>query len=271
MKFAACNEMFGETPFEETCETLAQLGYQGVEVAPFTLADDVRTIDAAERARLRGIAEGAGLEVVGLHWLLIKPEGLHLTTPDDALRQRTTEYMLALVDFCADLGGSIMVCGSPKQRTVLDSYEAAWARAVEVFRAMGERGAARGVTVCIEPLAPTETEFLQTAAEVESMLADIDHPNCALILDVKAMDGGEGRPPHEVVLDHAKHLRHVHVNDPNLLGPGMGDFDHAAMGRALRQLDYQGYVSVEVFRFEQSGAEIAAASLDGLRRWYGEA
>ena len=271
MKFAACNEMFGPTPFHDICHQLSELGYDGIEIAPFTLADTVHDLLEGDRVALRRMAEEHGLEVVGLHWLLIKPEGLHLTTPDDALRERTLSYMLDLVDFCGDIGGPIMVCGSPKQRTVLDSYEASWARAVEGFRRLADRAATRGVTFCIEPLSPTETDFIQNAADGRRMVADVDHEHFQMILDVKAMSGGETDPMPDVIRASAAQLRHFHVNDPNLLGPGMGEFDHTAVADALRGIGYEGYCSVEVFRFEQEGYALAQQSLEGLRRWYGDA
>src|SRR4051794_35214058 len=118
MKFAICNETFQGWEWEPTCRFVADAGYDGIEIAPFTLADDVRKIDGEERRRIRETAEQAGLEVVGLHWLLVSPKGLSMTTPDAAVRQATSEYVSALVEFCGDVGGKVMVFGSPAQRRV---------------------------------------------------------------------------------------------------------------------------------------------------------
>ncbi len=268
MRFSICNEMFGETPFDEVCRVAAEIGYEGVEVAPFVLVDSVNDLDADDRRKLVHTAADHGLAIVGLHWLLVKPEGLHMTTPDDALRTRTRDYFVDLVHCCADLGGEILVCGSPKQRTVIDDYQASWDRLVEVFKVVAKAAGERGVTFCIEPLGPPENQFITNAAEGRKMVADVDHPNFQLILDVKAMCSGEAGDIPSAIRASADQVRHFHANDANLLGPGMGDTDHGPIAAALREIDYQGWVSVEVFRFEQPGAEIARQSFAGLQRWY---
>ena len=120
---------------------MRSLGYTGVEFAPFTLAPptdnfDVRNVPAARRAEAKRQAADAGLEVVGLHWLLAKTSGFHLTSPDAAVRQATAEYLKALAELCGELGGKIMVLGSPQQRKLLPgvAYNDAEDYAAEVLR-----------------------------------------------------------------------------------------------------------------------------------------
>lgn len=269
MRFSICNEMFLDTPFDEVCRVAQEIGYRGVEIAPFTFADNVNDISPGQREEIVRTAERHQLEIVGIHWLLVKPEGLHMSTPDDELRLRTRDYFVDLVNFCGDLGGSILVCGSPKQRNVIDSYEASWQRLVDTFKHVAAAAGERGVTFCIEPLGPSDTEFLMTGDEGARMVNDVNHPNFQMILDVKAMSGAETDPLPEVIKRNAQYVRHFHANDPNLLGPGMGELDHTAIGQALRDIHYSGWVSVEVFKFELGGAEIARQSFAALQRWYG--
>lgn len=268
MRFSICNEMFGETPFDEVCATAKEIGYEGVEVAPFVLANSVNDLDADDRKKLKQTAADHGLAIVGLHWLLVKPEGLHMTTPDDEIRHRTRDYFVDLVHCCADLGGEILVCGSPKQRNVIDSYEASWDRLVEVFQPVAKAAGERGVTFCIEPLGPPENEFITNAEEGRKMVADVDHPNFKMILDVKAMCSGEPGSMPEAIRASRDEVAHFHANDANLLGPGMGDTDHGPVAAALNEIGYDGWVSVEVFKFELGGPEIARRSFAGLQRWY---
>src|ERR1051325_10792386 len=112
MKFAICNETFQGWNWERTCRFVAETGYDAIEIAPFTLAEDVRTLNAEDRARIRQTAADSGLDIVGLHWLLVSPKGLSATSSDEAVRQATSDYLLALVEFCGDVGGKIMVFGS---------------------------------------------------------------------------------------------------------------------------------------------------------------
>ena len=171
MKFAICNETFLNWPFDRAFAFARECGYTGIEIAPFTLADesdvfDVRSIPAARRQEVRRQAEQAGLDVVGLHWLLAKTRGCHLTSPAPEERQATVSYLAALVELCHELGGSVMVFGSPQQRNLRPGVSKAEGMkyAADVLRAVMPTCAERGVTVAVEPLGPAEGDFLLTAA-----------------------------------------------------------------------------------------------------------
>jgi sugar phosphate isomerase/epimerase len=271
MKFAICNETFGDRPFADTFSTIAKLGYTGVEVAPFTFAPgeepfDVRRVPAERIVETRMMAEDAGLEIIGLHWLLAKTEGLYLTSPDPTVRRRTAEYLRALAEVCAGLGGKVMVLGSPKQRNLLPgvSHEDAEAYAVEVLHAAIPTCTHLDVTIGIEPLGPMDGDFLLTAEAGIRLVKMVDSAHCKLHLDVKAMSS-EGRPIPDIIRDGRPWLVHFHANDPNLLGPGMGDVDFRPIFAALQETNYTGWVSVEVFKYEPSADEIARRSIEYMK------
>lgn len=272
MNFALCNEMFGDRPIADVFSTVRKLGYTGIEIAPFTLMAgaepfDAREIPAERIVEVRTLAEDAGLAVVGLHWLLAKTEGLYLTSPDADVRRRTAEYLRALAELCADLGGKILVLGSPQQRNLLPgvSYEDAEAYAVEVLH--GALPACRqfDVTIALEPLGPAEGDFLLTAESAIRLIKLVDSPHCRLHLDVKAM-ASEKVPISDNIRASREWLVHFHANDPNLLGPGMGDVDFEPIFAALQEIDYSGWVSVEVFKYEPSPDEIAKQSIEYMQR-----
>ncbi len=266
MRFAFCNEGFGDRPWSVVCSAIAEAGYQGVEIAPFTLADTVQQISARRRDELRVTAQDAGLEIVGLHWLLMKPEGLHVAHPDERVRARTRDYLCHLVDFCADLGGSIMVFGSPRQRSRVGnaSQEDTWKWAAETFSRALPTAADRGVALCIEPLGPDETDFVNTAAQARKLIDEIGHASFRLILDVKAMSA-EGRAIPEIIREQRDVLAHVHANDANRQGPGSGEVDFRPILGALREIRYGGYVSVEPFAFLPDSDTVARESIRYLR------
>jgi sugar phosphate isomerase/epimerase len=271
VKFAICNEIFQGWKLEDTFAYAAQAGYQGVELAPFTLADSVHDLSPARRRQIREAAARAGVQIVGLHWLLVKPAGLHLTAPDAALRARTSRYFCDLVDCCADLGGGVMIIGSPQQRSVLPGVapEQAWTWATAALRAPVARAEARGVTLCLEPLAPAETNFINTAAEAIRLTAQFDSPRFQIILDVKAMCA-EAIPIPQLIRESWPHFAHFHANDRNLKGPGFGAVDFTPIAAALQAVGYAGWVSVEVFQFEEGPEAIATRSLDYLKGVFGE-
>jgi len=271
IRFAICNEMYGSEPLESVCRDAAEAGYAGLEIAPFTLHDDPRQLTEADAAQIGRTVRSFGLDVVGLHWLLIKPEGLHLTTPDDALRQRTVEFLCHLARLCGAMDGKVMVLGSPKQRNIPegDAYEDVFARATDACRAVCEAAGPLGVQLALEPLGTIETDFLTTAAETITLIEAIDHPAAALHLDVKAMCCEE-LPIPTIIENSAEHLAHFHANDPNLLGPGMGDVEFSPIAAALGKVGYEGYVSVEVFNFEPGAPAIARQSIDYMKRIWAE-
>ena len=267
-RFAYCNETLapGRT-FREQCELIASLGYAGVEIAPFTLADAPADLSPADRAGLTHDAEGAGLEVVGLHWLLAKTTGFHLTTADAAVREATARRLIELTDLCADLGGDVMVLGSPQQRNLEPgmSLETATDHAAEVLAQVVPRLEGRGVTLALEPLAPAETDFLTTCAEAVALAERVGSPRIRLHQDVKAMVGGEPEPPAAIIRRFPERTAHFHANDANLLGPGMGETDFAPILTALKETGYAGWVSVEVFADGPGPTETARLSLEHLR------
>src|SRR4051812_23484407 len=248
MKFAICNEMFEGWTWERVCDYVRSLGYTGLEVAPFTLADSAEQVTPQRRAELRRAAESRGVEVLGLHWLLVKPPGLYITHPDPAVRRRTADYFRQLVDLCADLGGKVMVIGSPKQRTLPPGVtrEQALGYTPDVLRPSLAPAARRGVTLAFEPLGPAETDFVNTVSEAVDLVKRVDHPALRINLDVKAMSSERQTIP-EVIRSAKGYVAHVQVNDPNLLGPGMGEVKHEPIVAALREIGYDGWLSVEAF------------------------
>lgn len=268
MKFAICQELFVDWDWERQCRVSAELGYTGLEVAPFTLASTINDVSAERRRELRKIAENHGLRIIGLHWLLAKTEGLHLTTSDSAVRRKTAQYLIDLGEACADLGGDLMVFGSPFQRNLEPglSQEQAYSHAAEVFRAAMPQLAERGVRICMEPLTPKETDFVNTCADAVRLMDLVDHPLFVLHQDVKAMLGAETDSIPALIARHVDRLGHFHVNDSNLLGPGMGPTDYHPILKALVDSGYDGWVSLEVFDYSPGGEHIARESIEYLKR-----
>jgi sugar phosphate isomerase/epimerase len=270
MKFAICNEIFQGWKLEETFAHAAKAGYDAVEIAPFTIATSVTKISSNERQGIRDAAAGSGIAISGIHWVLAHTEGLHLTHPDATIRAKTSHYLGDLVDFCADLSGKIVVFGSPKQRNTLNGVTPrdAWVWATAAFREPVMRAANRAVTICLEPLSSAETNFINTAAEAIQFIQQFDSPHFKILLDVKAMCA-EPKPIPQIIRDSWPHFAYFHANDKNLKGPGFGNVDFKPIAAALKEVGYDGYLSVEVFNFDEGPEAIATRSLDYLKRVFG--
>ena len=270
MRFAICNEIFQGWEFGRACDFAKQVGYDAIEVAPFTFGSLVTGITGSKRTEIRGAAKRAGIEISGIHWVLAHTEGFHVNHPDPAVRLRTSDYLRAAVEFCADLGGRSMIFGSPQRREMLPGVQPVdavlWTR--ETFAEAIRIAEGLGVTICMEPLAPSETNFLNTAADALALTEPVGSHAFQIMLDVKAMCS-ESKPIQAVITECGGRFAYFHANDRNLKGPGFGDVDYGPIVKALRSIGYDGTVSVEVFRFEEGPEVIARQSREYLRRQFG--
>jgi sugar phosphate isomerase/epimerase len=226
----------------------------------------ITDVSAAERAELKRQAADAGVEILGLHWLLARTEGFHLTSPDAAVRRRTAAYLVSLAEACRDLGGELMVFGSPKQRSLLPGVtsDQALAWAADTFRLAMPSIAAAGVKLCMEPLSPAETDVVNTCAEAMRLAEMVGHPDFLLHLDVKAMSS-ESTPPTDLIRQYGGLAGHFHANDANLRGPGFGNIDFVPIFQALEEAGYDRWVSVEVFDYTPDPETIAHRSIDYMQ------
>jgi sugar phosphate isomerase/epimerase len=266
-RYAICNETFQDWPFPKAFRFARECGYTGIEFAPYTMHKNAFDITPDQRESVRRQAEGEGLEVVGLHWLLAFTQGYYLTSPERAVRQATTRYLEELARLCRDLGGKILVLGSPKQRNLLPdvSHDQAMQYAAEVLREAIPTFEQCGTTLAVEPLGPEEGDFLLTADLGAELMELVGSPHCRLHLDVKAMSS-EGKPIDEIIRRHAKHAVHFHANDANRRGPGMGEIDFVPILAALREVQYTGWISVEVFDYEPGIEALARESIQNLQK-----
>ena len=266
MKFAICNETFKDWPFDEAFAFAAECGYSGIEIAPFTIADYAADISPQRRDEVRRQADAAGLEIVGLHWLLAKTTGFYLTSPDAQVRRITADYLGELARLCADFGGKVLVCGSPQQRNLLPgvTHDQAMQFAADIFRTVVPTLQETGVTVALEPLGPQEGDFLCTAAKAVELAEMIGSSQVRLHLDCKAMSS-ESTPIAELIRQNHRLLAHFHANDPNFQGPGFGEVDFLPILQALGEVDYGGWVSVEVFDYTPGIERLARESIEYMQ------
>jgi D-psicose/D-tagatose/L-ribulose 3-epimerase len=267
LRLAVCNELFEQRDLAESCRLARRAGWQGIELAPFTLAQDATTLSAPRRREIRDIIASEGLAFVGLHWLLIGPPNIHVTTPDAAVRRRSWEYVAALIDLCADLGpNGVLVFGSPKQRASTGGLSPAEATRhfAEGVAGVAPRAEQRGVTICLEPLSRDQTDVLLSLDEAARLVASINSPAVRTMYDShNAVDEAE---PHEKLVDrHFDIIRHIHVNEMDGTYPRPGGHDFKPVLRVLLRRNYQGWISMEVFDFSPGAERIVAEAGAYLR------
>jgi D-psicose/D-tagatose/L-ribulose 3-epimerase len=268
LRQASCNEYFQDWEFSAACAALKKAGYEGIEIAPFTLAEDPAAIPAGRRAEVKRMMADAGLEFVGLHWLMVSPKGLHVTTPDNALREKSWLHIRNLIDLCADLGDNgVMVFGSPFQRCTVDgsTRAEATARYTEGLAGVAGHAAARGVTVLVEALPSAQCDVVQTLEEAVGIVKQINSPGVQTMFDTH--NAVEEVEPHEVLVDkYYEWIRHVHVNEMDGKHCGQGDYDFKPVLKKLLDRGYPRWVSLEAFDFSFGAERIANESLRHLEK-----
>lgn len=273
MKFSLCNEVLQALPFARQCEVAQALGYDGLELAPFTVSDDPERMTEAQAMAFARIAADHGLVITGLHWLLVKPGGLSITTPDAAVHARSVAFMQRLCALCAAMGARYLVHGSPQQRAIAPGETRATAlqRAQDAFAQAGEAARRHGVVYCIEPLSADQTPLLNTVAEAAAIVRAIDNPHLRTMIDTSSAGLAEQEPLAALITRWMPTglVAHVQVNDPNRRGPGQGTMQFAPILQALLAMQaaghYSGIVAVEPFDYVPDGMGSAAHSIGYLK------
>jgi len=265
-RHSTCNEAFEGWKFADACRAIRKAGYDGIEIAPFTLAERPAMVTADQRREYRDIMASEGLAFVGLHWLMVSPKGLHVTTPDAALRARSWEHIRDLIDLCADLGpNGVMVFGSPKQRSTTGGATRAEATAnyIEGLAGVAPHACSRGVTVLVEALPLDQADVITSLEEAVAIVNQIGSPAVRSMFDVhNAIDETD---PHDVLVDrYFDYIRHVHVNELDGKHCGAGDYDYKPVLAALRRRNYGGWVSLEAFDFSYGAERLVTDSLRHL-------
>lgn len=269
MRISLCNEVLASMSLPQQCEYAARLGYDGLEIAPYTLSDTPEKISTGAAANIRATVESFGLVVTGLHWLLVKPDGLSLTDPDAARRARTLEVMERLSGLCAELGGAVLVHGSPKQRQIAagETHAVALARLQDGLAQVAKTAAAHEVIYCIEPLSSRETPLINTVAQAAALVRAVDHPHLRTMIDCSAAGLSEAQSVPDL-LDHwlpTGLIGHIQFNDPNRRGPGQGEMKFGPILAALQRHGYAGAIGIEPFDYVPDGPGVAAFAIGYLK------
>ena len=247
MKFAVCNELFGDMSFKKSCALTAEFGFGGMELAPYTFSANPQELGPAERKEIKTILVDHGLEFVGLHWLLMAPQGLHLTTPDNRVRRKSWDFMKYLVEFCADMGGGVMVLGSPNQRKAEGiAVEDALKYLKQGFVQLAPVAAGANTRILIESLSIRKTNVVTSMQEAADIIHEIDHPGISGIFDFHNCINEALSWP-ELIEHHKDIIQHVHFNEIDGGYPGSGNSDFVPAFKALERIHFQGWVSLEVF------------------------
>lgn len=257
MRIALCNKTLDDRPIEAFFQLAAESGFDAVEIIPGSLGTPVLHADPAMRVQILQVARAMGLEIIAMNSLLQHAPTLNLVTRDAALRARSSEELVAAVRLGSQMGARTIVVGSPRQRCA--PADASFNEATRLFAdeicPAADLAHDLGLTLCLEPLVHSLTNFMNDTSEGIAVAKSIDHPAVKLVLDVKQISQ-ETSTFEEAVKTALPWLAHVHLNDANTQAPGEGKTDFRPILRELRHVGYNGVISIEAFAFDGDPAVI---------------
>jgi len=244
---------------EANLARVASLGYDGAELA-------IRDPRAVDVEALADLLRKYGLEVpaigTGQAW---GEEGLSFTDPDARVRRAAVERVKSHVPVAARFGAVIII---GLLRGIVRpgvAHAQAWAWMTEALRECAESALAAGVRIAVEPINRYETTLVNTAADGLALLEQVGMPNLGLLLDTFHMNIEEP-DIHRSIRAAAPRLFHFHVADSNRWYPGAGHLDFPAIVATLRDVGYDGYISVEAMPMPD-GDTCAAEAIKAMRSW----
>ena len=269
MKYAVCNELFGDMALRKAAATLRAAGYGGIEFAPYTVFGDFTP--AMIRNGVAGIAEtlaGEGLEFVGFHWLMVGPEPLHLAATDESLRQRSLDHLRRLLDAAGELGGGVLILGSPKQRSTVAGSDRATAvrKLSEGLALLGDHAMSCKSRILMEALDSSQTDIVNTLAEASALVEAIGSPGIGEMFDFHNV-GDETDPWEALIRAQGERIAHIHINEMDGRAPGTGTSEYGPAFQALREIDYKGWISMEIFEKPADPGETVRQALRFLSRY----
>jgi D-psicose/D-tagatose/L-ribulose 3-epimerase len=229
---------------------IKEWGFDGVEL--FLSPDEPANLPWVKRT-----LDGLGLERTACSVL---PRECNLVSPQPEVRARGLEFLKRCIERAAEMGARL-VCGplyaglgvmTGRRRT-----QDEWKWAVEGLQAAAGRGQQLGVTLCVEPLNRFETYFLNTQEDAARLVGDVGAPNLRIHFDTFHANIEE-RHPADSLRAIAKELGHVHISENDRGIPGTGHNDWRGVLLVLKEIGYDGWLTIE--SFAQPEPDLAAAA-----------
>lgn len=234
MHLAIHNWMRAE-PLEKTVARIASQGYDALEIQGAPDMYDTKAVGQLLKSK--------GLKCWGSVTLMM--EQRNLLAKDEAQRAASIQYVKDVITMVKELDGHMvsLVPGTVGKVEPDARPEEEWEWAVESVKECYDFAEKAGVLIGIEPINRFETYFVNRADQALA-LAKAVGPNCGVCLDVFHMNLEEDNT-YEALRRAKDRLIGVHVADNNRMAPGMGTLDWAKIVALLKELGYDGALSVE--------------------------
>ena len=272
MKFAFSSNAFLRFDILETIKIVSSIGYTGIEImadVPHAFPLDLTETKIRE---IRAALSDNGLTVSNVNAFMHRADGdmYHPSwiEADAALRAKRVDYTLRCLDLAAELGASNISTepGGPLEDM---TREEALRLYMEGLSAVEERAKENGVHVLIEPepglLIENSGQFLELFQrldpEVFGINFDVGHFFCV------------SEDPSDLMRKLAPMIHHFHLEDiaatriHHHLQLGAGAVDLSNVLNTIEEIGYTGFVTVELYTYEDSAPDAALAAFKFLEKW----
>ena len=246
MKLAVSNIAWTDAIHDEALSILLKHRVRGVEVAPTRLWPGWANMSVGNAEHIRDEFGEAGLQIPAMQSLLYGMPHLNVFG-DEATRSALSSHLECLFPVARALGVRTLVFGSPRNRdrSGLTNSEA-FAQAVEFFRHVGQHAHQHELILCVEPNPPQYgANFITDWREALALVKAVDTAGFGLHLDTGCIHMN-GDDPAEAVRESRDAICHFHVSEPLLADFSSPEVDHQSAAQSLCDIDYQGWISIEM-------------------------
>jgi len=254
-------------PLREAALSTAKHGFHGLELAPFTIFDDFSASSINHGVvEARCALSETGLAFAGFHWLLVKPDGLRITSSDKTLRRNSWDHLRRLVDAASELGGGNLILGSPKQRSSEpgQTREQAMAILADELASIAPYAAERKSAILLEALSSDQTDVVNLMEEAEVIVNRIGSTGVGGMLDFHNCT--DETSSYETLVERYFHsICHVHLNDADGNHPKPGEHSYDLAFAKLRELRYERWISLEIFTTPKDPSAVLRETMQYLK------
>lgn len=230
-------------PLEEAIKRIAKIGYDGIEIGAAAPHAYPKYLNPARRKEIKQILDDNG---IALSSMLPAPGGGPGFNPSSPLVEERAEMLdqyQQVIELCAQWGGKTVIYLAGWQ-VYGTSRKQAWEWSREGLVKVAKMAADHGVTMVVEPQA-VDTNLIEGCDDAIQMMEEVGAPNVKLMFDtIHVMYRNE--VPSDYVYQMGKNLHHVHISDTDRLPPGQGRGDFISVVNALKEVDFEGYLTMEI-------------------------
>ena len=230
-------------PLEETIKRIAGIGYDGIEIGAAAPHAYPSHLNKDRRKTIKRILDDNGIAVSSMLPAPGGGPGFNVASPLEEERLEAIDQYKQVIELCADLGGPTVMYIAGWQIYGTSRIQA-WDWSRQALGEIAKRAADLGVNLVVEPT-PTDSNLVESCDDAIEMMEQVGAKNVGLMFDTQHAYY-RNEVPTDYVYRMGKNLRHIHLSEFGRFPPGAGRGDFVGLVSALRQIGYEGYLTMEI-------------------------